>query len=170
MNFPISTTTVDQVGTNGNPYLTGWTNSRNFPLSYGAFQTNRLGNDAFVVKMNPTGTAIGKRRKEPIVEQPTTESDRVIGVTGETKGLSVRVFPNPTTTETTVECMVPETGLVSVSIYTMSGKRLKVIQETVTTNGYHQWRVGTRELPSGQYVVEVGMGSYRGTSALTILE
>ncbi|MCC7437168.1 MAG: hypothetical protein IT211_01590 [Armatimonadetes bacterium] len=74
---------VDQVGTSGNPYLTGWTNSRNFPLSYGAFQTNRLGNDAFVVKMNPTGTAIGKRQKEPIAEQPTTKPDRGIGVTGE---------------------------------------------------------------------------------------
>jgi len=159
---------VDKAGTSGSPYLTGWTNSRNFPLSYGAFQTNRLGNDAFVVKMNPTGTTLGKRQKEPVAEQRTSEPDKGIGVTGESKGLSVVVYPNPTTTETTVGFVMPETGLVSVSIYTMSGKQIKMIEESVVSNMQYQWRFGTAEIPSGQYLVEVRIGSYRGTALLTV--
>jgi len=42
----------------GNAYLTGSTNSTNFPTTPGAFDTTANGNgDAFVTKLNPTGSA-----------------------------------------------------------------------------------------------------------------
>lgn len=50
------------VDTAGNAYITGSTVSTNFPVTPGAFQTMRAGaftnDDAFVTKMNPTGTAL----------------------------------------------------------------------------------------------------------------
>ncbi|HEV8132423.1 MAG TPA: SBBP repeat-containing protein [Acidobacteriota bacterium] len=47
------------VDTAGNAYVTGFTNSTNFPTTVGAFQTT-LGSfeDAFVTKLNPTGSGL----------------------------------------------------------------------------------------------------------------
>jgi hypothetical protein len=43
----------------GNAYITGSTTSSNFPTTTGAFQTtNHGGEDAFVTKLNPTGTGL----------------------------------------------------------------------------------------------------------------
>jgi hypothetical protein len=45
----------------GNVYVTGWTNSTNYPVTRGAFQTKKKGRgygDAFVTKLNATGTAL----------------------------------------------------------------------------------------------------------------
>jgi hypothetical protein len=48
------------VDVSGNAYVTGVTASTNFPTTVGAFQTTFGGgtNDAFVVKLNPTGSAL----------------------------------------------------------------------------------------------------------------
>ena len=42
----------------GSLYAAGWTEALNFPVSNAAQATNQGGVDAFVVKLNPTGTAI----------------------------------------------------------------------------------------------------------------
>lgn len=43
----------------GNAYVAGGTGSTNFPTTSGAFQTNNAGgSDAFVTKLNPTGTGL----------------------------------------------------------------------------------------------------------------
>jgi hypothetical protein len=44
--------------TGGNAYLTGETDSANFPTTAGAFDTVRNGIDAFVTKLNPAGSAL----------------------------------------------------------------------------------------------------------------
>jgi len=47
------------VDSSGNAYVTGFTQSTNFPTTTGAFQTsNAGGSDAFVTKLNATGTAL----------------------------------------------------------------------------------------------------------------
>src|SRR5436309_965995 len=47
------------VDTSGNTYVTGDTDSNNFPKTAGAFQPNLHGDfDAFVTKLNPTGSAL----------------------------------------------------------------------------------------------------------------
>lgn len=43
----------------GNAYVVGYTSSSNFPVTVGAFDTTRDGgSDAFVVKLNPTGSSL----------------------------------------------------------------------------------------------------------------
>lgn len=51
------------IDTSGNAYVTGWTRSTNFPTTPGAVQaqtkvTTRDASDAFVVKLNPSGSAV----------------------------------------------------------------------------------------------------------------
>jgi hypothetical protein len=47
------------VDSSGNAYVTGYTNSANFPTTAGAFQTTNIGGqDVFVTKLNTTGTAL----------------------------------------------------------------------------------------------------------------
>lgn len=47
------------VNASGNAYVTGQASSANFPVTVGAFQTVKAGSaDAFVTKLNPTGTAL----------------------------------------------------------------------------------------------------------------
>jgi hypothetical protein len=48
------------IDSSGNAYITGQTNSNNFPVTTGAFQTTQplAGSDAFVTKLNPTGSAL----------------------------------------------------------------------------------------------------------------
>ena len=46
------------VDTLGNAYVTGKTAAIDFPTTAGAFQTNYGGGDAFIAKLNPTGTAL----------------------------------------------------------------------------------------------------------------
>src|SRR5215203_3323585 len=42
----------------GNAYVTGQTAAIDFPITTGAFQTNYGGGDAFVAKLNPSGSAL----------------------------------------------------------------------------------------------------------------
>lgn len=46
------------VDSQGNSYVTGQTAAIDFPTTPGAFQTNYGGGDAFVAKLNPSGTAL----------------------------------------------------------------------------------------------------------------
>ncbi len=47
------------VDSSGNAYVTGFTDSTNFPTTFGAFQTTFAGfSDAFVSKLDPTGTTL----------------------------------------------------------------------------------------------------------------
>lgn len=48
------------IDSSGAAYVTGYTASANFPSTAGAYDANyNSGNDAFVAKLNPTGTALG---------------------------------------------------------------------------------------------------------------
>ncbi len=46
------------VDSTGSAYVVGEEESTNFPLTAGAFQTQQMGWDAFVVKLNPTGSGL----------------------------------------------------------------------------------------------------------------
>src|SRR5439155_5776765 len=47
------------VDASGNAYVAGFTSSSNFPTTAGTFQTTNGGDyDAFVTKLNPTGSAL----------------------------------------------------------------------------------------------------------------
>ena len=47
------------VDANGNAFVTGWTESTNFPTTSGAFDTtDNAGMDAFVMKLDGTGSAL----------------------------------------------------------------------------------------------------------------
>ncbi len=54
-------------------------------------------------------------------------------------------LPNPFTSTTTIQLDVPQSGLVSVSIFDVSGKRVYDKEETLS-KGQHQWKLHADEL------------------------
>ena len=63
--------------------------------------------------------------------------------------------PNPTTGETTIEYILPESGHVSLKLYTMTGQLISTITEAETTNGTHTITIDGSKLSSGVYNLQM---------------
>ena len=61
------------VDTSGNAYLTGWTQSTNFPVQSAFQSSNRGGVDGFVATLNPAGSAL---IHAPAAQATTTDGHR----------------------------------------------------------------------------------------------
>ena len=66
----------------------------------------------------------------------------------------LRVFPNPTESETTIEYDVVKKGKVKINVYDFTGKLLKtVLEEEKTVNNY-QVKLNIQNLTAGMYIVD----------------
>ncbi len=70
------------------------------------------------------------------------------------KKFPLRIFPNPTESETTIEYEVAKKGRVRINVYDFTGKFLKtVLDEDKNTNTY-QVKLNSEYLSSGMYVID----------------
>ena len=79
-------------------------------------------------------------------------------------------YPNPFNPTTSVELMIPESGMVSVNVYNLTGQLI-----TVLVNGYMQadsylltWNADNA--PSGMYLVRAEYAGQVSTSKLLLLK
>jgi uncharacterized protein (DUF1501 family) len=67
----------------------------------------------------------------------------------------LKVYPNPTTSFSTVEFMVSEEEHIQVSLYDSSGNQLKILTNKVLAAGRQQLSIDLSSYPSGYYFVRI---------------
>jgi hypothetical protein len=64
-------------------------------------------------------------------------------------------YPNPFNTETTVKYDIPETSLISIKIFNVSGEEIKTLVNEVKQKGTYSVKFDAGSLPSGIYMVKL---------------
>jgi hypothetical protein len=91
----------------------------------------------------------------------------VVGVTGiedEQDGLAngfalAQNFPNPFNPSTTIRYQLNERGLVNMSVYDLTGKKVAELINSVKNAGSHEIKFDATDLPSGVYFYKITAGS-----------
>jgi hypothetical protein len=72
-----------------------------------------------------------------------------------TSSLSLSAYPNPATNIFTLAYDLPSSSLIGITIYSITGERMKDIHETAQESGHHEMQIDLREFPNGSYFVSV---------------
>jgi len=78
------------------------------------------------------------------------------------------VFPNPVTENTIFQYNLPESGLVNVSIFNLSGQKLATPVDSRQTQGRHEVRLTTDKLTNGVYICKISSSGKTGTLKLVV--
>jgi len=83
------------------------------------------------------------------------------------------VFPNPINENTILQYNLPESGLVNVSIYDLSGQKIATLVDRRENQGNHQVRlasgqVGLSKLTNGVYICKITSSGKTGTLKLVV--
>jgi hypothetical protein len=63
-------------------------------------------------------------------------------------------YPNPFNPQTTIRFGLPEAADVSLIVYDMLGREVKVLVHGTVTAGMHEARFDASSLPSGSYIYQ----------------
>ena len=147
------------VDASGNVYVTGSTNSPDFPVSAGGFSRSIFGlDDAFLTKLDPDGRTLLK---------PVQGSSNPV-VDGSILPYTGTLMPNYRLSEpkATIHSVsadqallrvdLPADALVAISLYSMEGRRLPTpaIREEQRA-GTHLFAIPVGDLSSGTYIVHL---------------
>ncbi|MFN3557165.1 MAG: T9SS type A sorting domain-containing protein, partial [Bacteroidales bacterium] len=92
--------------------------------------------------------------EEDKVEDPLTDNNLTI-----TESISVRTYPNPFVSETTVEFTLMETSSVSLEVYNLVGERVAVLfQGTANALETYKYTFRADALPNGIYLFRLTAG------------
>jgi predicted outer membrane repeat protein len=80
--------------------------------------------------------------EEPVWKDPVSESE-------------IRCYPNPFSNQTTIEFTIPESELVTLSIYDITGKRLETILSKKLPKGNHKINWNAEGLNEGIYFIQL---------------
>lgn len=82
----------------------------------------------------------------------------------------VRIYPNPVTSQATIEYVVGESTNVTVSIYNSIGMLVNEIRDNASGTGIRQFTVNTADYDNGIYFVTVTAGEKSFTQKMTIVK
>lgn len=83
--------------------------------------------------------------------------------------INATVYPNPTSSQTTVRFTLAQTENVNIRIYDLAGKIVREVVNEKMNSGSHQIAVNTENLQSGLYIVKVGTSKGIKTLKFAIL-
>ena len=86
-----------------------------------------------------------------------------------TAGMNVRLAPNPTNGETSVRFAVRQPVSAVLTIFDVLGRAVRREEFSALQVGEHVFRLDTRELPTGAYIVQVSAASASVSSLLHIV-
>jgi hypothetical protein len=84
-------------------------------------------------------------------------------------GYSVSNYPNPATSQTTINTVLPVSSDVTLTIFDDLGRSVKVLTQRMTA-GSNSLRVNTSDLVPGTYAYTIQAGSVQVTGHLTIVQ
>ncbi len=79
-------------------------------------------------------------------------------------------YPNPFNPQTTIGFSVPESAQVTLTVYDMLGRRVKVLVDGVVSAGRHEARFDATDLPSGAYLYRLSTPKGEFTNMMMLLK
>ncbi|NOZ03253.1 MAG: T9SS type A sorting domain-containing protein [FCB group bacterium] len=79
-------------------------------------------------------------------------------------------YPNPFNPETTISFRLPETQVVRIVIYDISGKKITELANTEYSAGSHSIIWNASEIGSGMYFYRLNAGSFASTGKLMLVK
>jgi hypothetical protein len=143
------------INANEDIYLTGSTESSNYPVTSGVLQTVLNGTkNAFLTKLNLS----------------TAEFVRPNNPTAPDKFELMQNFPNPFNPSTTINYSVPKTSLVKIKVYDILGKEITTLVNEEKSAGNYSVQFIGGNLSSGIYFYRMQAGNFVGTQKLILLK
>jgi hypothetical protein len=144
------------VDNSGNAFVTGVTQSADFPTTAGAFdETDNRNGDVFMARLILIGTA-------PVPKVPKTP------------GLHQN-YPNPFNASTEIRYHIPVDGHVSLKIYNTLGQQVRTLMDSVQPAGKHitDWDgqdERAQEVASGLYFCRLQAGDFTKTIKMVLVK
>lgn len=71
----------------------------------------------------------------------------------------LHIFPNPFSTETTIEYQLANAGLVHITLFDITGKQLKILNNSFKEKGVHQLTLAAENLIPGMYFLRANLNN-----------
>ena len=81
---------------------------------------------------------------------------------------TLRAYPNPFSSTTTVHYTLAETGPVRLVLYDVLGREVAALAEGIEETGSHEASISALDLPSGVYILQLDASGRRMTQRLTL--
>ena len=146
----------------GNAYIDGATNSSNFPITNGAYQTNMSGGGStfFVTKLNLSRATSIQLNNSSIPGKYELSQN----------------YPNPFNPTTVINYALPFSSSVKIEVYNVLGENVTELLNAQKTAGYYSVNFNTTGLASGVYLYMIsaksldGKSEYRDTKKMVLLK
>jgi hypothetical protein len=79
-------------------------------------------------------------------------------------------YPNPFNNHTTVKYGLPETGLVNLTIFDLSGRKMMELVNGEQSAGTHEMDIDCNDLTSGIYMLSLNAGRMNFTQRLVLVK
>lgn len=83
---------------------------------------------------------------------------------------SLSAYPNPFNASTTISFTLPSVSLVAISVYDLTGRRVRTFAEQACGAGEHHVRLDGSALPSGVFFVRLETPDFAATQKLLLLK
>lgn len=124
-----------------------------------AQQITRMQSSVGTYRPNLCNAAVAQAKSEP------TESVRMTG------GVAFRnIYPNPFTSRTNVQLVMPRSGQVTVKVYNVAGALVETLADGEYAAGEHSLAFSAKQLPAGTYFVRATMGGQSAARAVVLIK
>jgi hypothetical protein len=79
-------------------------------------------------------------------------------------------YPNPFNPSTTISYSVPKNAFVSLKVYDVSGKEIKILVNGMQTAGTKEVSFDASNLPSGVYFYTISAGDFKDTKKMILVK
>ncbi|MFZ1517220.1 MAG: T9SS type A sorting domain-containing protein [Ignavibacteriaceae bacterium] len=79
-------------------------------------------------------------------------------------------YPNPFNPTTTISYILPQSGMVKLTLYNILGQEIRTLVNEVKEAGTHTFNFDASDLNSGMYIYKIESGSFTQTKKMTLVK